>query len=807
MALLITNADIVNADSRYTADILCEGGAIARIDRGITAPPGVEVIDAGGRPVFPGFIDPHTHIYLPFMGTFSKDDYETGTKAALVGGTTTIFEMVCPPRDMSHADGFALWRRQAEGKACCDYSYHMGVTRFDAGSPADLRAIVAAGVTSFKVFLAYKGALGVDDDELWKTLMLARELGVTVTAHCENETLVAALQRGLLAAGRTGPEAHHDSRPPQVEAEGVNHLMTFAELAGAAVYIVHLSCREALEAAVAARRRGVRVAIETLVQYLLLDRSWAERPGFEGAKYVMSPPLRDVANQDVLWDGLASGLVQTVGTDHAPFDFATQKPLGRDDFTKIPNGIPAIEDRVNLLWTHGVKRGRLTPEQMVAVASTNAAKIFGLWPRKGVIQPGADADLVVYDPDHRGTISAATQTQNVDYNAFEGWAIEGRPAVVTVRGEVAVRDGRFCGTVGRGRFLARRRPPGGFTLVELLVVIAIIAVLIGLLLPAVQSAREAARRSSCGNNLKQVGLAILGLESAYRMFPSGGVEPWPQIENYQANGAPFGPDRQGLSWAFQILPFMEGRTVAALTRTRDIAGSPIPTYFCPSRRGPVSFTKDGITYWLMDYATIQPAASRGERPADFPGWLTPAAGGGLSTTQGCFQGVGFWGTLGWDNDIPKRAVGFGDRFVGFQGVIVRGSQQMPSGLGANKQPVQLGYGPNVRARQITDGFSKTLMVVEKRLQRPYSPGREDDDRGWSDGWDMDTVRSGICTPYADSTEAVAGRGFSTTAGSAHPGGFHGLAADGSVRPIAYTVDVEALNSFAHRSDGGTFTLP
>ena len=456
MTLLIKNADIVNADSRYTADILCEGETIARIDRGIAPPPDAEVIDAAGKHVFPGFIDPHTHIYLPFMGTFSKDDYETGTKAALVGGTTTIFEMVCPSRSMSPAEGFALWRQQAHDKACCDYTFHMGVTRFDADSAAQLRDIVKAGVGSFKVFLAYKGAFGVDDAELWQTLALAKDLGVIVTAHCENETLVSQLQQQLLAAGRTGPDAHHDSRPPRVEAEGVHHFTTFAELTGARVYIVHLSCREALEAAVAARLRGVDVSVEALIQYLVLDKTWAEKPGFEGAKYVMSPPLRDASNQAVLWNSLASGVVQTVGTDHAPFDFATQKPMGRDDFTRIPNGIPSIEDRINLLWTHGVKTGRLSLQQFVAVASTNAAKIFDLWPRKGVIQPGADADLVVYDPSYRGTLSAKTQTQAVDYNAFEGWPIEGRPAVVTVRGEVAVRDGRFCGTVGRGRFLERR---------------------------------------------------------------------------------------------------------------------------------------------------------------------------------------------------------------------------------------------------------------------------------------------------------------------------------------------------------------
>jgi dihydropyrimidinase len=455
MTLLITNAEIINADGRLRGDILCEGETITRIDRRIAPPPGAEVIDATGKLVFPGLIDPHTHIYLPFMGTFSKDTYETGTQAAVVGGTTTIFEMVCPGRSMTAADGYVLWRSQAEGQACCDYAFHMGVTRFDADAASQLREIVRQGVASFKVFLAYKGAFGVDDEELWRTLTLAKQLGVVVAAHCENETLVAEMQQRLLAAGRTGPDAHHDSRPPQVEAEGVHHLATFAELTGASVYVVHLSCREALAAALAARARGVRIQIETLIQYLLLDKTWAERPDFEGAKYVMSPPLRDAANQHLLWDALASGGIQTVGTDHAPFDFLTQKPMGREDFTKIPNGIPAIEDRVNLLWTYGVNRGRLTPEQFVAVASTNAARIFDLYPRKGVIAVGADADIVVYDPAYRGTITAGRQSQNVDYNAFEGFAIEGRPSIVTVRGEVAVRDGVFCGTVGRGRFLAR----------------------------------------------------------------------------------------------------------------------------------------------------------------------------------------------------------------------------------------------------------------------------------------------------------------------------------------------------------------
>jgi dihydropyrimidinase len=456
MSLLIKNGEIVTGDSRYIADIWCEGETITRIDRDIPAPPGAEVIDATGKYVFPGFIDPHTHIYLPFMGTYSKDTYETGTKAALVGGTTTIFDMCCPARSMEPAEGFATWKAQAEGRAACDYSFHMGVTKFDASSEKQLREIVASGMQSFKIFLAYKGAFGIDDGELYQTLRLARELGVVVTAHCENETLVAERQKELLAAGITGPEGHHESRPPSVEAEGVHHLMSFAGLTGASVYIVHLSCREALEEAVRARLNGVDVRVETLIQYLTIDKTYAELPDFEGAKYVMSPPLRDKANQEVLWNGLRQGLVDTVGTDHAPFDFAGQKPMGREDFTKIPNGIPALEDRVNLLYTYGVKRGKLDLHQFVNVASTNAAKIFNLFPRKGAIQPGADADLVVYDPAYRGKLSAATQHMNIDYNAYEGWDIEGRPAVVTVRGEVAVRDGEFVGTVGRGRLLARR---------------------------------------------------------------------------------------------------------------------------------------------------------------------------------------------------------------------------------------------------------------------------------------------------------------------------------------------------------------
>ena len=456
MALLIQNGEIVTASERYVADIFCENETITRIDRGISPPKGAEVIDAKGKFVFPGFIDPHVHIYLPFMGTLAKDDYITGSRAALIGGTTTLIEMCCPARNDDPLASFDLWLKQAVGKSACDFTFHMGVTRFDDKSEQQLRKIVKRGISSFKVFLAYRGAFGIDDTELYRTLKLAKELGVIVTAHCENETLVSERSRELLAAGKTGPKFHEPSRPVQVEAEGVHHLLTFAELTGAATYIVHLSCKEALDQAIAARRRGVRVLVETLIQYLTLDKTYAEKPKFEGAKYVMSPPLRDQRNQEILWNGLRDGQIQTVATDHAPFDFRKQKVLGKHDFTKIPNGIPALEDRINLLYTYGVRAGKIDLHTFVNAASTQAAQTFGLFPRKGAIQPGADADLVVYDPDYCGKISVKTQHMNLDYSAFEGWKIEGRPSVVTVRGQVAVRNGKFVGRHGHGKFLPRQ---------------------------------------------------------------------------------------------------------------------------------------------------------------------------------------------------------------------------------------------------------------------------------------------------------------------------------------------------------------
>lgn len=458
MALLFRQARIVTANDDYVADLLVVGETIARIAARIAGdevPAGTKVVDARGQMLFPGFIDPHVHVYLPFMGTYAKDDWASASRAALAGGTTTLIEMICPGKSDSPAAAYALWKSKAAGIASCDYAYHMGVTRFDAKAERELRKIVADGTTSFKVFLAYKSALGVDDRELYHTLRLARELGVVVTAHCENETLVAERQSELLLAKKTGPEYHEPSRPPEVEAAGVEHLMRFAEVTGARVYVVHTSCEDAVRAAVAGFERGVEGWIESVIPHFVLDRSYAEGRGFDGAKFIMSPPLREKRHAEFLWRALRAGLIATVATDHAPFDFKGQKAMGKGDFTKIPNGIPSVEHRVQLLYSRGVVEGKIDLHRFVDCASSRAARIFGL-PRKGTIAVGYDADLVLWDPTHKGVIRAKTHHMNTDYDAFEGWKTQGRASLVTVRGAVMARDGQFVGAEGGGRFLARR---------------------------------------------------------------------------------------------------------------------------------------------------------------------------------------------------------------------------------------------------------------------------------------------------------------------------------------------------------------
>lgn len=454
MALLIRSGEIVTAEKRMKKDILIEDETISKIEENIVASPGTEIIDATGKLVFPGFIDPHVHIHLPFMATFAKDTHATASKAALAGGTTTFIEMVCPSRNEDALEGYHIWKQKAEGNSACDYAFHMAVTRYDAATESQLREIVADGTSSFKIFLSYKNFFGVTDEEMYHTLKLAARLGVITTAHCENAELVGQLQQMLLAEGKTGPEWHEPSRPEAVEAEGTGRFATFLETTGATGYVVHLSCAPALRAAVEARLRGVKIHVESVLPHFLLDKTYAERAGVEGMKFIMSPPLRHQRNLPVLWTALEAGMIDTVGTDHCPFDIE-QKRLGEKAFTQIPNGIPGIEDRVNLMYTYGVKRGRLSIHHFVDALSTRPARLFGLFPRKGAIEVGADADIVIYDPEYRGAISATRQYTNNDYNGFEGFAIEGRPAIVTVRGKIQVRDGKFVGESGRGRMLRR----------------------------------------------------------------------------------------------------------------------------------------------------------------------------------------------------------------------------------------------------------------------------------------------------------------------------------------------------------------
>ncbi len=454
MALLIKNGEIVTAEARYFADIYVEDETITRIGKNLEVPAGSEVIDATDKLIFPGFIDPHVHIYLPFMATFAKDTHATASKAALIGGTTTFIEMCCPSRNDDALAGYKLWKQKAEGTSACDYAFHMAVTKFVAETEAQLREIVADGTTSFKIFLSYKNFFGVEDGELYQTLALAKELGVITTAHCENAELVSRLQAKLLAEGKTGAEWHEPSRPETVEAEGTTRFATFLETTGAEGYVVHLSCKPALDAARRAKMRGVKISVESVLPHFLLDKTLAEQPGVDGMKYIMSPPLRNKRNHDDLWAALSAGTIDTVGTDHCPFDLE-QKELGAQKFTEIPNGLPGLEERVQLMWTHGVCTGRVDIHRFVDAMSTKAARLFGLYPRKGLIAAGSDADLVIFDPKWKGTLSVKTQHTNNNYNGFEGWPVEGRASVVTVRGKVQVRDGEFVGDPQRGRFLKR----------------------------------------------------------------------------------------------------------------------------------------------------------------------------------------------------------------------------------------------------------------------------------------------------------------------------------------------------------------
>ena len=451
MSTLIKGGTIVTADRTYKADVLIEGESISAIGSGLS---GTTTIDATGCFIMPGGIDPHTHLDMPFMGTNSADDYESGTKAALSGGTTMVVDFCIPGKGQRLMDAWADWDKRS-AKATTDYSYHMCITYWSDQVREDMAEVVKHGVTTFKHFMAYKGALMVNDDEMFSSFRRCAELGAMPLVHAENGDVVAALQAKLMADGITGPEGHAFSRPPEVEGEAANRAIMIADAAGVPLYIVHTSSIPAHEAIARARALGKRVYGEPLIQHLVLDESeYFNKDWKHAARRVMSPPFRDKKNQEDLWNGLRAGSLHVVATDHCAFT-TKQKEVGLNDFTKIPNGTGGLEDRMPVLWTHGVNTGRMTMNEFVAVTSTNIAKILNIYPKKGAVLPGADADLVIWDPKATKTVSAETQISVIDYNVFEGQKLKGLPRMTLSRGEVCWQDGKVTAKTGRGKFVAR----------------------------------------------------------------------------------------------------------------------------------------------------------------------------------------------------------------------------------------------------------------------------------------------------------------------------------------------------------------
>ncbi len=457
MALWIRGGTVVNADRSFRADVLCDQGRIVAVGEKLDVPAGAQTVDAGGQFVLPGGIDPHTHMELPFMGTVASEDFYSGTSAALAGGTTMIIDFVIPAPKEGLVDAYRKWRGWAE-KAASDYSFHVAVTWWDETVHADMGTLVQKhGVNSFKHFMAYKNAIMCDDEVLVNSFSRALELGALPTVHAENGELVYQLQHKLLGLGITGPEGHALSRPPEVEGEAANRVITIANVLGVPVYLVHVSCRQSLEAIMRARQQGQRVYGECLAGHLVVDDSvyWNKDWAYAAA-HVMSPPFRPKEHQDLLWRGLQSGALQTTATDHCCF-CADQKAMGRDDFSKIPNGTGGVEDRMAVLWHFGVGSGKLTPSEFVRVTSANAAQIFNLYPRKGSISVGADADIAVWDPEGTRTISAKTHHQKVDFNIFEGLTVKGVPSHTISQGRVVWAHGKLDTVRGSGRYIDR--PP------------------------------------------------------------------------------------------------------------------------------------------------------------------------------------------------------------------------------------------------------------------------------------------------------------------------------------------------------------
>ncbi|HLK21936.1 MAG TPA: dihydropyrimidinase [Bryobacteraceae bacterium] len=460
MSILIRNGTVVTTEKSFPADILVEGEKIKEVRAGIPANAAGTVLDATGLLLLPGGIDAHTHLDMPFGGTTSSDDFETGTRAAAFGGTTTIVDFAIQGRGTRMRDALDTWWKKAENKACIDYGLHMIVTDLGGAGLEDMDDMVREGVASFKLFMAYPNVLMVDDATIFRALSQTAKNGALICMHAENGGAIDVIVQKALAEGKTAPIYHALTRPTIAEAEAVHRAIALSEMAGAPVYIVHLSSEDALNEVREARDRGAKAFAETCPQYLLLSIEELERPNFEGAKYVFTPPLREKKNLGKLWDGLKHDHLQVVSTDHCPFCFEDQKILGKDDFTKIPNGGPGIENRLQLIHHHGVNQGKLTINRFVELVSTTPARIFGMYPRKGVLAEGSDADIVLWDPSASHIISAKTHHMRVDYSMFEGFEVKGNVRTVMSRGEVIVDNGRFLGKSGRGQYL-RRQARGG----------------------------------------------------------------------------------------------------------------------------------------------------------------------------------------------------------------------------------------------------------------------------------------------------------------------------------------------------------
>lgn len=455
MSILIKNGRIITADSDQLADIFIEGESIKTIGKNLDVKADKE-IDASGKLVFPGGIDPHVHLEMPFMGAFSSDNYETGTRAALFGGTTMVIDFILQKQGSSLQSALDEWRNRSNGNCVGDYSFHMAVTDFNENTKKEIQGLIEKeGITSFKTFMAYKGVFMIDDRQMVELMQEVKKHGGLINVHATNGDMIDSLIAKHRAEGKLSPLYHYLSQPEVTEAEASGRFADMANYTGCPGYIVHLTCEGALNAVRNATRRNQKVFVETCIQYLILDASLYEQ-NFEGAKWVMSPPLRQKKDQETLWAGINQGLVEVVATDHCPFNWE-KKLLGKDDFSKIPNGHPAIENRMELLFTEGVHKGRITLNKYVEVACTNAAKIFGMFPQKGTIAVGSDADIVIFDPDEKHTLSTATHHMNVDYSAYEGWELTGKVKTVLLRGKVAIDDNKCLLQKGYGKFIKRNK--------------------------------------------------------------------------------------------------------------------------------------------------------------------------------------------------------------------------------------------------------------------------------------------------------------------------------------------------------------